>query len=705
MFPPRLLLGIALLFWGGMTGRPIPGLALALLVEGAHWTRIRWDFGERAFLRAWRLCVLLLVIVAVLVLMDGARLDAMLRVFTWMPVILLPLQFVQSYGMSRTMTLATFSLMIRRRQAHALKHGLAFRKVGFSFGSVYLAAILLSSSIGRNADSPIFFPGLVLLGGWALVSATHSALFPALSLLSLSFAGGLVGQEGLSALHRYAIHGGSSGGDDEGMQSASTAMGRLGDIKQSPEIRWRLKPVQGKLPTLIRNASYATLFGDTWRSIYLPDSIAEDLGAKRIPDDFSELTVFGNPANPEDPEDTFRLAAPEIPALEAIDPSLPRFILRGEVENRATLIPAPGGASAFHRFPVQELQRSSFGAFRLTPADPVVNTTILWNEKLSTEKPPWSSTLPARKAGESPASFLPDLQIPSRTKDTLAQIADEIDLRDGNLNDRVMKLRVWFLKNFQYTRHNSVPRRSHSDDGLSLLERFLLKTRAGHCEFFATASVMLLREAGIPARYTTGFAVVEFDNKRQEAIIRGIHAHAWCRAWDEASGRWIDVDLTPPDWTGIETPRMSRFQGLRDRLQFLRQDLLVWRSQPGNMLLVTVCLLTPLLIGLAFLMRNLWRSKRRLDDPRRRRHARTALSDLEKPARRLLGERPPGQPLAAWLGQLAPRLGSPEALAEALALHQRLRFDPNPPDPQWSERLAALVVILKAGLSRLPKSP
>src|SRR5690606_15841895 len=121
MFPPRLLLGIALLFWGGMTGRPIPGLALALLVEGAHWTRTRWDFGERAFLRAWRLCVLLLVIVTVLVLMDGARLDAMLRVFTWMPVILLPLQFVQSYGMSRTMTLATFSLMIRRRQAHALK--------------------------------------------------------------------------------------------------------------------------------------------------------------------------------------------------------------------------------------------------------------------------------------------------------------------------------------------------------------------------------------------------------------------------------------------------------------------------------------------------------------------------------------------------------------------------------------------------------
>src|SRR5690606_29173808 len=120
---------------------------------------------------AWRLSVLLLLVVTVLTLLDGSRLDTMLRVFTWLPVILLPLQFVQSYGMSRTTTLAVFSLMIRRRRAHAKRHGLAFREVTFSFGNVFLAATLLSSAVGRNADAVIFFPGLAILAAWALVAA------------------------------------------------------------------------------------------------------------------------------------------------------------------------------------------------------------------------------------------------------------------------------------------------------------------------------------------------------------------------------------------------------------------------------------------------------------------------------------------------------------------------------------------------------
>src|SRR5690606_18767931 len=127
---------------------------------------------------------------SVLILMDGARLDAMLRVFTWMPVILLPLQFVQSYGMSRTMGMATFSLMIRRRRAHAEKHGLPFRETRFSFGGVLLLFTLLSSAIGRNAGSPIFFPGLVLLAGWGLVAAARSSPATALAWLPLAFAGG-----------------------------------------------------------------------------------------------------------------------------------------------------------------------------------------------------------------------------------------------------------------------------------------------------------------------------------------------------------------------------------------------------------------------------------------------------------------------------------------------------------------------------------
>src|SRR5690606_38598125 len=98
----------------------------------------------------------------------------------------------------------------------------------------------------------------------------------------------------------------------------------------------------------------------------------------------------------QDPDDNFHLAALEVTALDAVDPGLPRFILRGEIDSRSTLIPVPGGASAFHRFSVQALQRNSFGAFHLTPADPVVNTAILWHPRFFTERPPWTSTITRR---------------------------------------------------------------------------------------------------------------------------------------------------------------------------------------------------------------------------------------------------------------------------------------------------------------------
>ena len=63
------------------------------------------------------------------------------------------------------------------------------------------------------------------------------------------------------------------------------------------------------------------------------------------------------------------------------------------------------------------------------------------------------------------------------------------------------------------------------------LSRFLLKTRAGHCEYFATATVLLLRELGIPARYAVGYAVHETSRQRLRRALRD--AHAWCLVWNE----------------------------------------------------------------------------------------------------------------------------------------------------------------------------
>lgn len=710
--PPRLLLGASLLFWGGMTERAVPGLACALLIEGAHWTRVRWNFSERAFLMAWRLCVLFLLLAMVLVVLQGARHNAMAKVFSWLPVILLPLQFVQSYGMSRTTTLGTFSMLVRRRREHALRHGLPFREVRFSFGHVFFCAALLASCLGELADSRAFFPGLLILISWAVVAARGRG-WRGLSVatacaLMLAALGGWGGQQGLSALYRYVTSGRFSGGGGSGMQEQQTSIGSLGEIKQSPEIKWRLLPEQGRFPQLLRLASYGTYYTGNWRVNELPG------GAKRFLDDFKTPGTLANPANPADPDDQFVIAPPDLgdAMATAIDPALPRFRLRGVVPRDRGLLPLPANAASLHEFAFDEFERNSLGTFRLKPSQPVCDARVLWGDGFVTEVPPWQTRAPKLVKGQ-PIVIQPDLEIPKREAAMLKEVAAEIGLHEAaTVEEKIALLERHFLGNFRYTRYNSVPkdldewaRRDRKVRGYveaedpTFLGTFLQFTKAGHCEFFATASALLLREAGVPTRYVSGFAVMEVDRKTGEALVRGTHAHAWCRAWDEAAKRWIDVDLTPPDWASFETPRVSRLQAWSDWIQLKREDLLVWRDQPGHMTIITAVLLSPILIGLAFIGRNLWRSRDRLDLERARRHGvltlrATPLTALEKPARKWLGERPPGMPLAPWLGQLAPRLQQPELLAEALELHHRLRFDPAAAEgellPELQRRVAGL---------------
>lgn len=68
--------------------------------------------------------------------------------------------------------------------------------------------------------------------------------------------------------------------------------------------------------------------------------------------------------------------------------------------------------------------------------------------------------------------------------------------------------------------------------------------RRGHCQYFATAAVLLLRRAGHVARCVVGFASNEFDDRG--VVFRGLHAHAWTELVN-AQGRWQRFDPTPAE--------------------------------------------------------------------------------------------------------------------------------------------------------------
>lgn len=73
---------------------------------------------------------------------------------------------------------------------------------------------------------------------------------------------------------------------------------------------------------------------------------------------------------------------------------------------------------------------------------------------------------------------------------------------------------------------------------------FLTERPAAHCEYFGTGTVMLLRLAGVPSRYVTGFVVDEQNSITGEWVARQKDAHAWAEAQLD-DGRWEMIETTP----------------------------------------------------------------------------------------------------------------------------------------------------------------
>jgi transglutaminase-like putative cysteine protease len=96
------------------------------------------------------------------------------------------------------------------------------------------------------------------------------------------------------------------------------------------------------------------------------------------------------------------------------------------------------------------------------------------------------------------------------------------------------------------------------------VEDFLFDQRAGHCELFASAAVLLLRAAGVPARYVTGFRGGEWNAVGGYLAVRDERAHAWAEAFVPGAG-WVRVDATPP---AASFARPGRFAEISDALDF-----------------------------------------------------------------------------------------------------------------------------------------
>jgi protein-glutamine gamma-glutamyltransferase len=79
--------------------------------------------------------------------------------------------------------------------------------------------------------------------------------------------------------------------------------------------------------------------------------------------------------------------------------------------------------------------------------------------------------------------------------------------------------------------------------GPNAIDDFLFNTREGFCGHFASAFVVLMRAARVPARVVTGYLGGEWNPVGGYFLVRQSDAHAWAEVWLAGRG-WARVDPT-----------------------------------------------------------------------------------------------------------------------------------------------------------------
>jgi protein-glutamine gamma-glutamyltransferase len=162
---------------------------------------------------------------------------------------------------------------------------------------------------------------------------------------------------------------------------------------------------------------------------------------------------------------------------------------------------------------------------------------------------PQSRPAQARSAGSVYPEEIRDtyLQLPHALDPRIPEFARRITASARNPFDKAVAMESHLRDNFTYTLNLA------GKPGADPLAHFLFETRAGHCEYFASAMAIMLRTLGIPSREVNGFLPGEFNDVAGDYIVRASDAHSWVEAYFPGSG-WLTFDPTPPaagDATGL----------------------------------------------------------------------------------------------------------------------------------------------------------
>jgi len=629
---PPLTAGAALVLWGWHSELLEAAVPMAIALEAARWVPWRWSLTDRDFDRVSDLSTVALLAVIVYQF-DRHAFHAIYEILELAPLVAFALVLAQAYSTRERVRLTALFLSVRR--AHA--RGDIEETRSIDLGAPYFVLCLLAASAGE-LRTPAFFLASLGLVGWVL-AARRPRRFPA-ALWAVAFVAGAglahAGSRGVVEL-RVALEPVILEWLEQHMwryrspYRAYTAIGELGTLKASDRIVLRIE-ARGAPPHLLHEASYRIFSRGGW--------LAAAGG-------FEALTPVG--------DGTTWVLEEESRAGHAVRVSA--YLVRGR-----GLLAVPNGSYRVDTLPVEDLARNALGTLRVGGGPGVIDYRVRYD--------------PGARFAAAPEEV--DLELPSEHAALLAEVVAELGLAGAPPREVLAGLERHFARRFHYSLAADASRR-----GISLAA-FLREHRKGHCEYFATAAVLLLRAAGVPARYATGYSVQEWSELEQRFVVRRRHAHAWARAY--VDGQWRDFDVTPASWNAIEAAQAAWWQEAYDLGSWLAHRFQRWRwgQGEGGDRTVLAALLVPLVLVLAWRLRGRDRVARsRAGATQRAAGGAGADSEFYLIEARLIaaqGLRPPGEPLARWLERLARERGeasgATEARSEILPLHYRHRFDP-----------------------------
>ena len=132
--------------------------------------------------------------------------------------------------------------------------------------------------------------------------------------------------------------------------------------------------------------------------------------------------------------------------------------------------------------------------------------------------------------------------LPADVPERVHNLAIELTEGKDNWYDKVKAIENYFDRDeFVYAKENIL----YPSENQDYVDHFLFETKMGYCDNFSTSMVVLLRAAGIPARWAKGYTDGERTIHEGESVykVTNDNAHSWVEVYFSGIG-WVSFEPT-----------------------------------------------------------------------------------------------------------------------------------------------------------------